>query len=166
MAPTISEIIDHHVTLEVESIDRMYLNGYIPGLQSPGGVAWFLRKRRGARFASSMLLDPISRDFADGYAFLVHFGGELGVSASWYNILFTAVVRWFEFCSQVVVLKGLRPQRRPSRPPRSWSVSDPDIRTFEAIANRQAQRWASTRSRYKNEQRCFSLSRHGRGARS
>ena len=41
----------------------MYLNGYIPGLQCPGGVAWFLRERRGARFASSMLLDPISRDF-------------------------------------------------------------------------------------------------------
>ncbi len=83
----------------------------------------------------------------DGYAFLVHLGGELGVSASWYNVLFTAVVRWFEFRSQVVVLKGLRPQRRPSSPPRSWSVSDPDIRTFETIANRQAQRWASTRSR-------------------
>jgi hypothetical protein len=66
MAPTISEILDRHVTLEIESIDRLYLNGYIPGLQSPGGVAWFLRERRGARFASSMLLDPISRDFERG----------------------------------------------------------------------------------------------------
>ena len=54
---------DRHVTLEIESIDRMYLNGYIPGLHCPGGVAWLLRERRGARFASSMLLDPISRDF-------------------------------------------------------------------------------------------------------
>lgn len=60
----------------------------------------------------------------DGYAFLVHLGGELGVSASWYNVLFTAVVRWFEFRSEVVDLKGLRPQRRPLSPPRSWSVSD------------------------------------------
>ena len=63
MCPSIAEILKRHVTLELESIDRLYLNGYIPSLQSPGGVAWFLRERRGARFASSMLLDPISRDF-------------------------------------------------------------------------------------------------------
>lgn len=63
MSPSIAEILDGHVTLELESIDRLYLNGYIPGLQSPGGVAWFLRHRRDARFASSMLLDPISREF-------------------------------------------------------------------------------------------------------
>jgi len=63
MSPTVSEILDQHVTLELESIDRLYLNGYIPGLQTPGAVAWFLRHRRDARFASSMLLDPISREF-------------------------------------------------------------------------------------------------------
>jgi hypothetical protein len=63
MSPTVAEILDRHVTLELESIDRLYLNGYIPGLQTPGGVAWFLRNRREARFASSVLLDPISRSF-------------------------------------------------------------------------------------------------------
>jgi hypothetical protein len=63
MLPTIAEILDRHVTLEVESIDRMYLNGYIPGLQSPAGVAWFLKHCRGARFTSTVLLDPISRAF-------------------------------------------------------------------------------------------------------
>jgi len=64
MTPTIAAILSEHVTLEIESIDRLYLNGYIPGLQSPGGVAWFLRRHRGARMASSVLLDPISQDFA------------------------------------------------------------------------------------------------------
>jgi hypothetical protein len=63
MAPTLAQIMERHVTYEMESIDRMYLNGYIPGLQSPAGVAYFLRERRGARFASSLLLDPISREF-------------------------------------------------------------------------------------------------------
>ena len=63
MAPTLAEIMDEHVTLEMESIDRLYLNGYIPGLQTPAAVAYFLRQHRGARFASSMLLDPISKDF-------------------------------------------------------------------------------------------------------
>ena len=63
MSPTIAEILDQHVTLEIESIDRMYLNGYIAGLQTPKAVAWFLKNRRGATFASSVLFDPISRDF-------------------------------------------------------------------------------------------------------
>lgn len=63
MSPTLGEILDQHVTLEIESIDRLYLNGYIAGLQSPEAVAWYLRHHRGATFASSVLLDPISRDF-------------------------------------------------------------------------------------------------------
>lgn len=61
---------------------------------------------------------------ADAYAFLVHIGGERGVSSSWYNVLFTAVVRWFEFRSEIVDLKGLRPQRRPSGPPRALPAAD------------------------------------------
>jgi integrase/recombinase XerD len=71
---------------------------------------------------------------ADGYAFLVHVGGELGLSASWYNVLFTSVVRWFEFRSQVVDLKGLRPQRRAPAPPRAWSAVDVG-RLLGAVAN-------------------------------
>jgi hypothetical protein len=38
------EVLDSHVTLEVESIDRMYLNVYVPYLQREGGVATFFRK--------------------------------------------------------------------------------------------------------------------------
>ncbi len=64
MTPTLSEILKEHVTFELESIDRLYLNGYVPGLQTPEAVAYFLRKHRGAKFASSVLLDEISRDFA------------------------------------------------------------------------------------------------------
>ncbi len=58
----------------------------------------------------------------------------MGLSASWHHVLFTAVVRWFEFRSVVVDLKGLRPQRRPSSPPRSWSVSDVRL-LLGAVAN-------------------------------
>lgn len=64
MSPTIAEIMEEHVTFELECIDRLYLNGYVPGLQSPEAVAHFLRHRRGAKFASSVLLDEISRDYA------------------------------------------------------------------------------------------------------
>ena len=52
-----------HVTLEVEGIDRMYLNVYQPRLQTDRGVAAFFRFHRGQTFASSALMDPMSKAF-------------------------------------------------------------------------------------------------------
>src|ERR1700756_4538129 len=60
---TVAEVIRHHVTLEVEGIDRMYLNVYVPKLQRALGVVGFLRNHRGHLFASSALLAPISDAF-------------------------------------------------------------------------------------------------------
>ena len=52
-----------HVTLEVEGIDRMYLNVYQPRLQTERGVAAFFRFHRGETFASSALMNPMSKAF-------------------------------------------------------------------------------------------------------
>lgn len=60
---TVADVISQHVTLQVESIDRMYLNVYQPRLQSPAQVAAFFRHHRGHTFASSALMDPISKAF-------------------------------------------------------------------------------------------------------
>src|SRR5438552_9572099 len=60
---TVTEVLRKHVTLEVEGIDRMYLNVYVPALQRAGGVASFFRFHLGQRFASSALMDPISKRF-------------------------------------------------------------------------------------------------------
>ena len=38
----INELLEGHVTLEVESIDRLYLNGYLPSLATGGGLVGFL----------------------------------------------------------------------------------------------------------------------------
>ena len=38
---SVAGILRGHVTLEIESIDRMYLNVYVPQLQREGGVASF-----------------------------------------------------------------------------------------------------------------------------
>src|ERR1700756_1029694 len=72
---TVAEVIRHHVTLEVEGIDRMYLNVYVPQLQRELGVVGFLKNHRGHLFASSALLAPISDafiqaigDFTDAHA--------------------------------------------------------------------------------------------------
>ena len=60
---SVATILKEHVTLEVEGIDRMYLNVYVPQLQRDKGVVAFFRYHRGAVFASSALMDPISRAF-------------------------------------------------------------------------------------------------------
>src|SRR4051794_38648039 len=60
---SVAEVLDKHVTLEVEGVDRMYLNVYVPALQREQGVATFFRFHRGYQFASSALMDPISKTF-------------------------------------------------------------------------------------------------------
>src|SRR6266542_7114358 len=60
---TVADVLREHVTLEVECIDRMYLNAYVPGLQYESGVAGFFRHHRGHPFASSALMEPISKGF-------------------------------------------------------------------------------------------------------
>lgn len=63
VAQSVAQVLKEHVTWEVESIDRMYLNVYVPGLQFAQGVASFFRSHRGYTFASSALMDPISKGF-------------------------------------------------------------------------------------------------------
>lgn len=41
LARTVAEVLQDHVTLEVEGIDRMCLNVYIPQSQREQGVAGF-----------------------------------------------------------------------------------------------------------------------------
>ena len=60
---TVADVLGQHVTLEVESIDRMYLNVYQPRLQYDRGVVSFFRFHRGHTFASSALREPISNAF-------------------------------------------------------------------------------------------------------
>lgn len=63
VARSVAEVLDHHVTLELESIDRMYLNLYVPRLQHELGVVGFFRGHRGHTFASSALMDPMTKAF-------------------------------------------------------------------------------------------------------
>ena len=63
IAKSVSDVLRNHVTLEVESIDRMYLNVYVPRLQTPEGVANYLRFDLGYRFASTVVLEPKTTAF-------------------------------------------------------------------------------------------------------
>ncbi len=60
VARSVAEVLTDHVTLDLESIDRLYLNVYVPKLQHELGVVSFFRFHRGHTFASSALMEPIS----------------------------------------------------------------------------------------------------------
>ena len=63
---TVAEVIDHHVTLELESLDRVYLNVYQPELQTPRAVFLFLRDHYGQGAVSSHQMKEISQRFLRG----------------------------------------------------------------------------------------------------
>ncbi len=59
----VAEVIREHVTLEVEGIDRMYLNVYQPKPRHDRGVVTFFRYHRQQPVVSSALMEPISTAF-------------------------------------------------------------------------------------------------------
>src|SRR6059036_3948594 len=61
----VAEILDHHVTFELEAIDRMYLNAYVPSLQTGGGVVYFLKTQLGVRVPSTVMIAPMSHRFVE-----------------------------------------------------------------------------------------------------
>jgi hypothetical protein len=63
IAQSVADILDHHVTLAVEGIDRMYLNVFVPGLQYEGGIVRFFRAHRGQPLPSAALMSPMTQGF-------------------------------------------------------------------------------------------------------
>jgi hypothetical protein len=53
LKPSVAELQKEHIVMELESIDRMYLNAYVPQLTTEAGVAGFVRGYLGHRFAST-----------------------------------------------------------------------------------------------------------------
>jgi hypothetical protein len=72
----VSEVLRDHVTLELEAIDRMYLNVYVPQLQTVGAVVGYLRGHRGQRFASTTAVAPMTAAFVQD---IERFVAEAGV---------------------------------------------------------------------------------------
>ena len=44
---TAAEMVAGHVRLDVSCLDRLYLNGCVNKLQTPGGVVYFFHDHRG-----------------------------------------------------------------------------------------------------------------------
>jgi len=63
---TAADVLSRHVLFEIESIDRLYLNVYVPGLQRVGQVVGFLTRHLGFEIASTALVAKRSEAFVEG----------------------------------------------------------------------------------------------------
>jgi hypothetical protein len=63
MTPNIHTIIRNHVSLSIECIDRLYINGYVPTLQSGGQLNIFFHRHRKQPIVSPALFHPMRHRF-------------------------------------------------------------------------------------------------------
>lgn len=63
--PSIPELLKGHVTLEVECLDRLYLNGYIGPLATSGGLVRFMREQLGKPIPSPVVLGQVTEKFRE-----------------------------------------------------------------------------------------------------
>ena len=54
--PNVETLLRDHVTLQVDCIDRLYLNGYVPTLQRPQHLWWYFVQHKGCPVPSPTLL--------------------------------------------------------------------------------------------------------------
>ncbi|TMM05449.1 MAG: hypothetical protein E6G05_04785 [Actinobacteria bacterium] len=59
----INDVLEGHVTLEIECVDRLYLNAYVPNLQVGGQVVRFLCGHLGNEIPSTALFQRIGNRF-------------------------------------------------------------------------------------------------------
>ena len=63
MTPNIHTIIRDHVSLSITCLDRLYINGYAPTLQTSGQLCFFLREHLGNPIPSPALFPPLHDRF-------------------------------------------------------------------------------------------------------
>jgi hypothetical protein len=64
VARSVADVLTDHVVFEVECIDRMYLNVYVPGLQYEAGLVSYVHQQLGLPIASTAPLGKISDGFS------------------------------------------------------------------------------------------------------
>ena len=60
---TLKDVLTGKVALDIECVDRVYLNGYVKYLQMPGGLITFIREQLGFPIPSPVVLPPVTDQF-------------------------------------------------------------------------------------------------------
>jgi hypothetical protein len=76
VARSVADVLTDHVVFEVECIDRMFLNVYVPGLQYAAGLVGYVHEQLGLPIASTAPLAKVSDGFSTA---MRRFAGEQDV---------------------------------------------------------------------------------------
>jgi len=60
---TVNDLLDGHVALDLECLDRIYLNGYVPNLQVAGQVVRFMTQHLGYPIPSPAIMEKMGTAF-------------------------------------------------------------------------------------------------------
>ena len=64
VARSVGDVLTEHVQFEIECIDRMYLNVYVPHLQFAAGLVGYVQRQLGLPIASTAPLAKITDAFS------------------------------------------------------------------------------------------------------
>ena len=67
----VNDLLNDHVVLDLECLDRIYLNAYVPNLQTSGQVVVFMRDHQGMAIPSPAVMEKMGNRFrkaVDGFA--------------------------------------------------------------------------------------------------
>ena len=104
LSACVADVIQHHVTLTVECLDRLYLNVIQPRLQQENGVAWFFRQHRGELFATAKVLAGVTRPFVEA---IEQFAQRQGLDV----LPFARNQRKDEVAREHLAVRGAKPAR-------------------------------------------------------
>ena len=83
---TVNELLDGYVCLDIECLDRIYLNGYVPNLQVGGQVVSFMTQHLGLLIPSPAIMDEFLPGLADhptiAFALAMPFESVVGLAAA------------------------------------------------------------------------------------
>jgi hypothetical protein len=120
---SMAEILQKHATLEVEGIDRMSLNVYVPWLQIIEGVLGLIRRHRGHPVVFTRMVEPSTRQFVVAIEKFVHDQGMPLVS----------------FNKGSARRKSPPNSGRASRHPKAWSSLARPRKSVRSIAPRSVE---------------------------
>ena len=74
---SVADVLADHVVFEIECIDRMYCNVYVPQLQHPGGLLGYIQRQLGLPIASTAPLgrSPRARVVSEAHVAALRLNG-------------------------------------------------------------------------------------------
>jgi hypothetical protein len=113
---TVNDVLEGHVALDIQCLDRIYLNAYVPKLQSSAQVVAFLSDHLGYPFPSPALFNQIGQRFRRAVASFAEAMQPVNDLDRHQNLQEGLTERLSLIAGRSSTTAGSRRRRRPSPP--------------------------------------------------